>query len=155
MIRLRRFLTASQIPFSLAVNFVSAFKTHSYKSRRQRWSGHVQRMGEMEIATRLLRENVEDRRPGWLRTDWLEDITRTPDQWKSDAGVQPFWVGRMEDSAYGGQDPGRGAVPYTIIIIIIIIIIIKCRRKVISSVLLLKYPACTITPQSCLSCFNM
>jgi hypothetical protein len=63
-IHLKRFLTASQIPFSLAANFVSTFKAHSYKSRRQRRAGHVQRMGEMEIARRLLRENVESRRPG-------------------------------------------------------------------------------------------
>jgi hypothetical protein len=72
----------------------------------------------------------------------------TPYLWKSDAGGQPLWVGRMEDSAYGGQDPGRGVVT----IIIIIIITIKCRRRVISSVLLLKYPYSTITLQSYLCC---
>jgi len=135
-------------------NFVSTFKAHSYKSRRQRWAGHVQRMGEMEIARRLLTENVEGRRrPGWLRADWLEDTTRTPDQWESDADGQPLWVGRMEGFAYGGQDPGRGVMPN--IIIITIIIIIKYRRKVISSVLLLKYPGSTITLQSYLCSVNM
>jgi len=51
--------------------------------------------------------------------------------------------------AYVGQDPGRRIVP------IIIIIFIKYRRKVISSVLLLKYPDSNITLQSYLCCVNM
>ena len=67
----------------------------------------------------------------------------TPDLWESDAGGQPHWVGRMEESANGAQDPGKCVV--TNIIIIITIIIIEYCRKVISSVLLLKHSDSTIT----------
>jgi hypothetical protein len=50
-------------------------------------------MDEMLIPRRLSREKVESRRrPGRPRTDWIEDVTRTPHLWESDAGGQPLWV---------------------------------------------------------------
>jgi hypothetical protein len=71
------------------------------KSRRMRWTGHVERMGEMRNAYRILVGKPEARRPlgrqicgwvnnikmdlgeiGWDGRDWI-DLAQDRDQWRA------------------------------------------------------------------------
>jgi hypothetical protein len=75
------------------------------KSRRQRWAGHVARMGERRGAYRVLLGKPEGRRPlGRPRRRWEDNI-------KMDLR-EVGWGGRLLDRSGSGQGQVAGSCVY-------------------------------------------